>query len=459
MIKIRLAAALLFTALLLPAMVQAGPSADWIKVPGATAVLVKEPVFGGRIAVYRAGPKDATQAVVLVHGLGKAAARDWENLIPALAQRYAVYAVDLPGFGFSDKGNHHYSPDNMARVLDAALAPLVGRPFVLIGHSMGGAVAIAYAATYPQRVDRLVLVDVAGVLHRSVYAEFLARAAAQRVVGLDSPWYESMVRAIQARAEVVPLRGDLVLERAGVRQRILRGDPNAIAAFSLVEHDFSGDLREISAPTLIIWGGDDTIAPLRTGQALAATIPLARLVVLEGLGHAPMVEAPGRFNPVLLDELDGRQIPAPPYALAIARIETDRVGRCEGRRGQEFTGDYARLELSNCPDVRISNAHIGYLQASHSIVRIVNSHVRDGVDARNSRLELNGVVVGGSVVLDTATVDAAGTTFVPSPAIAANEGSESVVLRFSVSNVSRPGKEPLVLHDIVRLAPGETLIR
>ena len=60
MIKIRLAAALLFTALLLPAMVQAGPSADWIKVPGATAVLVKEPVFGGRIAVYRAGPANAT---------------------------------------------------------------------------------------------------------------------------------------------------------------------------------------------------------------------------------------------------------------------------------------------------------------------------------------------------------------------------------------------------------------
>jgi pimeloyl-ACP methyl ester carboxylesterase len=168
-IKIRFAVALLLTVLLLPAMAQ-GLSADWIKVPGATAVLVKEPVFGGRIAVYRAGPADATQAVVLLHGLGKAAARDWENLIPPLVQRYAVYAVDLPGFGASDKGNHHYSPDNMARVLDAALAPLVGRPFVLIGHSMGGAVAIAYAATYPQRVDRLVLVDVAGVLPRSLFA-------------------------------------------------------------------------------------------------------------------------------------------------------------------------------------------------------------------------------------------------------------------------------------------------
>lgn len=450
---------LLAACLVLPALAHAQPPSDWIRAAGASAELVKEPVFGGRIALYRAGPANAAEAVVLIHGLGKAAARDWEHVIPALAQRYAVYAVDLPGFGYSDKGNHHYSPDNMARAVDAVLTARVGRPFTLVGHSMGGAVAIAYAATYPQRVDRLVLVDVAGVLHRSVYAEFLARAAAQRAVGLDSPWYESMVRAIQQKAEVVPLRGDLVLERAGVRQRILRGDPNAIAAFALVEHDFTNDLREISAPTLIIWGGEDRIAPLRTGQAIAASIPLARMVVLEGLGHAPMVEAPTRFNPVLLEELDGRQLAAPPYALPIAAIDGDRTGRCDGRRGQEFSGDYVRVMLNDCQDVRISNARIGYLQASNSTLRIANSQVRDGVDAKNSRLELNGAVVGGSLVLFASTVDAAGTTFVPAPAIAANEGTDSVVLRFSVSNVSRPGKEPLVLHDIIRLAPGETLIR
>ena len=454
MIKILLAACLV-----VPATALAQPPSDWIRGMNATAEMVREPVFGGRIAVYRAGPADATEAVVLIHGLGKAAARDWEHVIPALAQRYAVYAVDLPGFGYSDKGNHHYSPDNMARAVDAVLAPRIGRAFTLVGHSMGGAVAIAYAATFPQRVDRLVLVDVAGVLHRSVYAEFLARVAAQRAVGLDSPWYDSMVRAIQQKVEELPLRGDLVLERAGVRQRILRGDPNAIAAFALVEHDFTEDLRQIIAPTLVIWGGEDTIAPQRTGQAIAATIPLARLVVLEGLGHAPMVEAPTRFNPVLLEELDGRQLAAPPYALPIEAIQGDRVGRCEGRRGQEFSGDYVRLMLSNCPDVRITNARIGYLQASNSTVRIVNSQVRDGVDSKSSRLELNGAVVEGSLVLDASSVDAAGTTFVPAPAIAANEGSEPVVLRFSVSNVSHPGKEPLVLHDIIRLAPGETLIR
>ena len=450
--KLILAVCLLFTT-----VVQASPPADWVRAPGATAEFVREPVFGGRIAVYRAGPAGASDAVVLVHGLGKAAARDWEHLIPVLAQRYAVYAVDLPGFGYSDKGNHHYSPDNMARAIEAVLAPRIARPFALMGHSMGGAVALAYAAAYPHRVSRLMLVDVAGVLHRSVYAEFLGRVAAQRAIGLDSPWFESVVRAIQLRAENWPVRGDLVLERAGVRQRVLRGDPNAIAAFALVEHDFSASLRGIVAPTLIIWGADDTIAPLRTGQALAAAIPRARLTVIEGAGHAPQVQFPDRFNPVVLDELDGRQFAAQSYALRLGAIEGNRVGRCSGQRGQEFSGDYERLVLEHCQDAQITDARIGYLQVSHSTVRILNSHVRDGVDAKSSRLELTAAMVSGSLILDASNVDAAGTTFVQS--IATNEGAEPVVLRFSVSTVSRPGNAPVPLHDIVRLAPNETLIR
>jgi pimeloyl-ACP methyl ester carboxylesterase len=450
---------LLAACVVLTTTVHASPPVDWIKAPGATAELVPETMFAGRVALYRAGPPGATESVVLVHGLGKAAGRDWTHVIPALAQRYAVYAVDLPGFGYSDKGNHHYSPDNLARALDTVLTPRIAGRFTLIGHSMGGTVALAYAATYPSRVSRLVLVDVAGILHRSVYAEFLGRVAAQRALGLDSPWFESVVRAIQLRAENWPVRGDLVLERAGVRQRMLRGDPSAIAAFAMVEHDFSASLRAVVAPTLIIWGADDTIAPLRTGQALAAAIPGARLTVIEGAGHAPQIQFPDRFNPLLIDELDGRQFAAQSYALRTEPIQGERIGRCSAQRNQEFSGDYTRVEIEHCQDVRISNARIGYLQAAHSTVRILNTHVRDGIDAKNTRLEFTAGIVTGSVVLDASNVDAAGTTFVQAPAIATNEGSEPVVLRFSISTVSRPGDLPLALHDIVRLAPGETLIR
>jgi pimeloyl-ACP methyl ester carboxylesterase len=443
--------------------VEASPPLDWIKGPDARAEFVDEAVFGGRVALYQAGPHDA-EAVVLVHGLGKPAARDWSQLIPALAQRYRVYAIDLPGFGHSDKGNHLYSPDNFARVLEEVLqkhAPIekrVQRPFILIGHSMGGPVALAYVAAYPQRVSRLVLVDAAGILHRSVYAEFLGRVAAQRAIGIDSPWFESVVRAIQLRAENWPVRGELALERPAIRQRLLRGDPNAISAFAMVEHDFSQILRAIRVPTLVIWGAEDTVAPLRTGQALASAIPGARLVVLEGAGHAPQVQFPDRFNPIVLDEIDGRQVAAPPYPLQNRAIEGKRAAHCDAQRGQEFSGDYQTVILDNCQDARISNARIGLLQARHSTVHIVNSHLRDGAEASNSRLELTGGSVGGVLSLDATSVDAAATRFESQP-IAANSGQVEVILRLSVAEASRPGSAPRPLHDIFRLAPGATLIR
>lgn len=459
---------LLTVFMMLAATAQAGPPADWLRAPNAAAGFVEEPVFGGRVALYRAGPPvpapDA-EAVVLVHGLGKAGARDWSNLVPVLAARYEVYALDLPGFGDSDKGNHHYSPDNFARVLEAVLQKQAAlekrelRPFALIGHSMGGTVALAYAAAYPQRVSRLILVDAAGVLHRSVYAEFLARMGAQRAMGMDSPWFDSVARAIQSRAENWPLRAELAIERASVRQRFLRGDPSAISAFAMVEHDFSGSLRAIRAPTLVIWGSEDMVAPLRSGQALASAIPRARLIVLEGAGHAPQLHVADRFNPIVLDELDGRQIGAPPYALAKGPIEGNRVGRCESQRGREFSGDYESLVLENCQDVRIENARIGRLQATQSSVRIVNSYLRDQIEARNSRLELTGGTVGGSLALDASNVDAAATRFESERAIASNSGAVDVILRLSVAEVSRSGNAPQPLHDIFRLAPGETLIR
>jgi pimeloyl-ACP methyl ester carboxylesterase len=442
--------------LVVAAPLHASPSAEWLNAPGALAEYAEESVFGGRVALYRAGPAKA-EAVVLVHGLGKAAARDWARVMPALAQRYRVYALDLPGFGESDKGNHLYTPDNFARVLESVLEKRVPRPFTLIGHSMGGAVALAYAAEYPQRLSRLVLVDSAGVLHRSVYAEFLARVGAQRAIGMDSPWFESVVRAIQIRAENWPLRGELALERAGVRRRFLRGDPSAISAFAMVEHDFSRTLREISVPTLIVWGADDTIAPLRTGHALASAIPQARLVVMEGAGHAPMVQMPERFNPIVLDEIDGRQLAAQPYAAPKRSLVSTRTARCDVSSGAEFTGDYAVLILENCNKVRISNARIGRLQSTHSIASIVNSHV-DRIEARNSRLEITGGSVGGTLALDASSIDAAATRF-DTAALAANNGEAPVVVRLSVAEVSRPGYAPRPLHDIFHLAPGETLIR
>ena len=217
--------------MLLGAAAALADDADWIGVEGATAQHVQVPVFGGRVVLYRAGKRDA-EPVILVHGVGTAAARDWVHVIPALARDYDVYVLDLPGFGLSDKGNHLYSPSNYVRVLDALFGERLNRPVNVVGHSMGGVVAIAYASAYPERVRRLIVADVAGVLHRAVYSEFLGRAMAERAVGDKSPWLDTVVRFIRLQAESLPERGMMSLELPLVRQRFLRGDPSAIASLA-----------------------------------------------------------------------------------------------------------------------------------------------------------------------------------------------------------------------------------
>jgi pimeloyl-ACP methyl ester carboxylesterase len=181
--------------------------------------------------LYRAGKRGA-EPVILIHGLSSAGARDWAKVIPELASSYDVWALDLPGFGASDKGNHLYSPSNYVRVLDAVFAERLNRPANIVAHSMGGVIALAYAAAYPDRVRRLVVVDVAGVLHRSVYGEYMGRMMAERKLGSDSPWLDMLSRVITIQAENLPAKGVMSLEQPQVRQRMLRGDPHAIASSS-----------------------------------------------------------------------------------------------------------------------------------------------------------------------------------------------------------------------------------
>jgi pimeloyl-ACP methyl ester carboxylesterase len=404
--------------------------------------------------LYRAGRR-AGPAVVLIHGLGQNGARDWAKLIPALAESHDIYALDLPGFGQSDKGNHLYSPANFARVIEAVAGAHIARAFVLIGHSMGGAVSLAYAAAYPQRLERLILVDMAGVLHRAVYAEFLSRLGAQAagVSPEDAPWFTASVRAVLTRAESIPFGGERILSSALVRQQLLRGDPNAITAYTLVEHDFGEALRAVKAPTLVIWGSDDKVAPLRTGQMAAATIANARLTIVRGAGHAPMLQMPERFNAIVLDELQGKT-EGPPYALQKAPIEGARIGICDSQRAQHFIGDYKEIRLDKCADAQITQARIGLLLARDSTVRIVNSHIDGGIDAKNSRLELTAGVVGGSppLALDATDVDAAGTRFESEGAIVENRGRVGVRLFLSVTETVRAGTLQRV-HDVIPRAP------
>jgi len=289
--------------LLFAVAAHAAPPAEWMGTPGARAEYVDEPVFGGRVALYRAGPAEA-KTVVLVHGLGKPAARDWSALIPALARRHEVIALDLPGFGHSDKGNHHYSPDNYVRVLDAVVAK--PQRFTLVGHSMGAAVAIAYAAAHPERVERLVLLDPA--CHGAQIPWFLlslpvtAFAVATRTLGA-TPLRAALPLAYRHLAiDRDYLAGFMApYEMRGSMRAVMataRALPAAIATLDQ-------RLGEIRQPTLVIWGEKDALLPVGSAWRLMRRVPHARLVVLAESAHCPHEEAPERVNQLIAEAMAG----------------------------------------------------------------------------------------------------------------------------------------------------------
>jgi pimeloyl-ACP methyl ester carboxylesterase len=438
--------------LAVPAPGEAGPAA-WIQVAGATAERVQSRVFDGHLMLYRAGNRDG-EAVLLVHGLGQNGARDWARVIPALAPQYDVYALDLPGFGASSKGNQLYSPENYVREIELAVAPRIGKPFHLVGHSMGAAIAMAYASAHPQRVTRLTLADMAGMLLGPVYAQSLAKFGIEQQTGLpeDAPMFDRLLRWTIKQVDNQAFSSEMILRTPWLRERMLRGDPNLIAAFALGEHDFSRALRQVPMPTLLIWGSEDRVAPMRTAQLAAALIPGARLELVPGAAHVPMAEAPARFNALLLEHLGGRA----PAAAAMPRGGpiVGKEERCGGRAGAVYSGDIPKLTLTKCNGVQVSGARIGELRVVQSEVELLNTDITGGIDATHSRVRLTGGSVAGAPALrlDAADIDAAGTRFEPHGELVENAGPVPVALWFSVAELRRAGVTTY-LHESLRVEP------
>lgn len=224
-----------------------------------------------RIHALHAG---AGPAVVLLHGLAGSSAW-WHHTIPALAQRFAVHAPDLIGFGRS-RGAGGRSVRAYAESVAAWLEQRGIARAHFIGHSMGGEIALHIAAEQPQFVDRLVLVSAAGV-----------------------PRPISLTNAARFLAEIIPPRSwgaPHFLPRIALDT--MRAGPFSFAraAASILRDDVRPLLAKIDAPTLLIWGTLDALTPLRDGQFMASHIRDARLSIFEGAAHMPMIDQPERFN-------------------------------------------------------------------------------------------------------------------------------------------------------------------
>ncbi|MFN3449097.1 MAG: alpha/beta fold hydrolase [Roseococcus sp.] len=248
---------------------------------------------GLRLHVRDTGPREAP-AVLFLHGFGSSL-HTWDEVAAALEDGFRVIRLDLPGFGLTGPDPAgDYSDSRAGAVLAALLDALgVGRAHV-VGSSMGGRIAWRFAAEHPERVARLVLMAPDGFASPGLdYGKPARIGPLMRLLPFTLP--RALVKAGMAPAYADPAalsearveRYHAMLVAPGVRRAILARMRQHIL---VPPEPF---LARIAAPTLLLWGEKDAMVPAAHAADYLRVLPDARSVVLPGIGHVPMEEAPG----------------------------------------------------------------------------------------------------------------------------------------------------------------------
>jgi len=238
--------------------------------------------------------------VLLLHGLGSDST-SWDYQIPALiGANLRPISVDLPGFGQSIYNGREWKIPRIAGMTAELVRSITASTCFVVGISMGGTIALQLCLDYPELVDRLVLVSTFATLRPKRLHEWRY---------LISRFISANLHGVNAQAEMVAQRvfpnAKQELMRKTLIRQICQADPKAYksAMNALCFFDVRKRLHEISNPTLVISGKEDTTIPLENQSELARKINNAQQVIIPGGGHAIIADQPELFNKVLLDFL------------------------------------------------------------------------------------------------------------------------------------------------------------
>jgi len=417
-------------------------SAWWFKPSGSPA----------RLYLLDVGPPNAKNPpLVLFHGDGAIGNRDFYPIFAGLSRRRRVIAVDLPGFGRSERNGDDFAPDQMVRQVASVVDALGLRRVDVLGHSSGGPLALLFAAQSPKLVRRLVLVAAVGVLR----PEALLRGVLHdRLTGMrDSSKIAAGVVETSGNA-LVTFAGLLGGSSGGISDSGLAGNSaGALLALALLDYNFGAALFGIRAPTLLVWGDRDELAPVRIARVLEARIPGSKLVFIEDAAHVIMREQPAALAELVTSYLDG-----PIEALAEQSAPRKAVPdkRCAHQDDVTITGDYGEIDLDHCNNARLERVRARRVVVRGSKVHIERGNVTEGVIADDSELVITGGDYRGEVALDLngGTHDVAGADI--EGRVAAVRARQKTTVLFSVTRLESP-KATRMMHEAASLAPGQEL--
>lgn len=226
----------------------------------------------------------ATCAVALLHGWGRSGG-DFDELVSRLALHFPACAflqVDLPGFGGSPlRRQDGLSLDDYCTTLAELFKKIEVTRVTLIGHSLGGRIAMKFVALHPERVEKLVLISAAGIPFRSMWTLLLA---------LGRKLFQTALYAFGDFGPMLRLKNLLGATLGSRDYRTSHGALRETLKKVLAE-DLRGDAKKISVPTLLLWGKNDQITPPRDGAEYHSLIKGSRLEMLDG-GHFVFLEKP-----------------------------------------------------------------------------------------------------------------------------------------------------------------------
>lgn len=246
--------------------------------------------------------------VFFVHGLG-GSWRNWLENIPALARKHRVVALDLPGFGTSPMPPEAISIGAYGNlIVKFADAISLGKETALVGHSMGGFIATEAVIAAPERFSSLTLVAAAGITFATIpqTRKEITKLAMRMMMPIAASRLERNMGRKRLRSasfkgviahpsmigrEILWELGSYGIKAPGILQ----------AAYALAGYDTRERLKEITVPTMVVWGNQDRLVPVAAAYAYERRIPSSELNLIEDAGHMVQMERPGRFNRTLED--------------------------------------------------------------------------------------------------------------------------------------------------------------
>jgi len=262
------------------------------------------------------------ETIVFIHGFSSSL-YTWRACLEAIAKHYRVYALDLKGFGFSEKPPSEYTTDEYAEFVVHFMDAVGLKTATLCGNSMGGQIAWRIALQYPDRVDKLILVDAGGYPSSRRGLPFFVKLAKLPGIGEALGAFTSRDRIRSSVESAYYDDSKVTQQTVDAYYYSLKTEGAMHAVLARLRGSWSEQkawvprIPELKVPTLIIWGENDTWIPLEDGERFHKDIPGSKLVVLRDCGHVPQEEKPGEFLAHVLEFLSEHEGSTPEERILI----------------------------------------------------------------------------------------------------------------------------------------------